>query len=380
MIFEDLPTTPTSAELTDKAFSRAARAGRAKGGLEAQQSMLQTAANVLSDNLERVVTAWPDFEYDVDPFYLELTEAILAGTALGREEKGGRGGTDSQDGTGGRDANDGQDGNDGRTRTGSMAESPTDRTGVDALRQALSRVHWASRKCEDIRSEYHPRLRKTDVDTARKHRKQAFARLADVVEQVDPDLRAINEARNALRDLPEIDPEAPTVVVAGYPNVGKSSFVNRLTNARGETASYPFTTKGIGLGHLERDHVRYQLVDTPGLLDRPPEERNEIESQAVSALEHLADCVLVLLDPTGECGYPIESQLELREAIVAQFDALDVPVITVANKADRVDEEARTSELPVDRWMSVETGEGVETVLEAAIEAIDFEPQLPFEE
>ena len=379
MIFEDLPTTPTSAELTDKAFSRAARAGRAKGGLEAQQSMLQTAANVLSDNLERVVTAWPDFEYDVDPFYLELAEAILADTALGREDADGRGDSDSQDRTGGRVGVDGEDGVDGVARPDSMRVSPTDRTGVDALRQALSRVNWASRKCDDIRSEYHPRLRKTDVETARKHRKQAFARLADVVEQVDPDLRAINEARNALRDLPEIDPEAPTVVVAGYPNVGKSSFVNHLTNARGETASYPFTTKGIGLGHLERDHVRYQLVDTPGLLDRPPEERNEIESQAVSALEHLADCVLVLLDPTGECGYPIESQLELREAIVAQFDALDVPVITVANKADRVQDRGRFEGLEADHWMSIETGEGVETVLEAAIEAIDFEPQLPFE-
>ncbi len=41
MIFEDLPTTPTSEELIDKAFSRASRTGRAKRGLEAQQSMLQ---------------------------------------------------------------------------------------------------------------------------------------------------------------------------------------------------------------------------------------------------------------------------------------------------------------------------------------------------
>ncbi len=57
MIFEDLPTTPTSEELIDKAFSRAARAGKAKRGLEAQQSMLQTAANIISDNLENVVTA-----------------------------------------------------------------------------------------------------------------------------------------------------------------------------------------------------------------------------------------------------------------------------------------------------------------------------------
>ncbi|WP_306054154.1 NOG1 family protein [Natronococcus wangiae] len=327
MIFEDLPTTPTSEELIDKAFSRAARAGKAKGGLEAQQSMLQTAANIISDNLENVVTAWPDFAYedDVHPFYYELADAIVD---------------------------------------------------VDKLRQSLSETMWASRKAREIHEEYQPRLRKTDVDTARKHRKQAFARLADIVEQIDDELLYINESRNDLRDLPEINPDEPTIVVAGYPNVGKSSFVNDVTNARGETASYPFTTKGIGLGHFERDHVRYQIVDTPGLLDRPPEERNEIESQAVSAIEHLADCMLVVLDPSGECGYPLESQLELRDAIAARFE--EVPVLTIANKVDRVERWSRDVER--DYEMSVETGENVETVLEAAVEAIDYEPELPFEE
>ncbi len=330
MIFEDLPTTPTSEELIDKAFSRAARAGRAQHGLDAQQSMLQTAANIISDNLENVVTSWPDFEYEdeVHPFYYELADAIVD---------------------------------------------------VDALRQALSEVMWAGRKAREIHEEYQPKLRKTDVDTARKHRKQAFARLADIVEQVDDELRLINDARNDLRTLPEIDPDEPTIVVAGYPNVGKSSFVNAVTNARGETASYPFTTKGIGLGHVDHHHVRYQLVDTPGLLDRPPEERNEIESQAVSALEHLGDCVLVLLDPTEECGYPLESQLELRDAIERQFEAAGTPVITVANKADRAENWTRDMDAQAEYEMSLETGANVERVLEAAIEAIDYEPTLPFE-
>ncbi|TYL38322.1 GTP-binding protein [Natronococcus pandeyae] len=327
MIFEDLPTTPTSEELIDKAFSRAARAGKAKHSLEAQQSMLQTAANIISDNLENVVTAWPDFAYedDVHPFYYELADAIVD---------------------------------------------------VDRLRQSLSEVMWASRKAREIHQEYQPKLRKTDVDTARKHRKQAFARLADIVEQVDDELIYINESRNDLRDLPEINPDEPTIVVAGYPNVGKSSFVNDVTNARGETASYPFTTRGIGLGHFERDHIRYQIVDTPGLLDRPPAERNEIETQAVSAIEHLADCMLVVLDPSAECGYPIESQLELRDAIADRFE--DVPVLTIANKVDR--REHWNADIEADHEMSVETGTNVEAVLEAAVEAIDYEPRLPFEE
>jgi nucleolar GTP-binding protein len=317
MIFEDLPTTPRSEELIDKAFSRAARSGRAKSGAEAQQSMLQTASNILSDNLENVVTSWPDFD-TVDPFYYELADAIVD---------------------------------------------------VDELRKSLSEVGWASRKTKEIGREYQGRLR-VDADLARKHRKQAFARLASVVEEVEEDLLMIGEARNQLRDLPEIDPDEPAIVVAGYPNVGKSTFVNHVTNARHETATYPFTTKGIGVGHLTRDHIRYQLVDTPGVLDRPPEERNEIESQAVSALTHLADCVLVFVDASAACGYPVEAQLALRDEIAATFD---VPVFTVCSKADR------SRDIEAEFYLSVENGVGIEELLDGAIEAIGYEPELPFE-
>jgi nucleolar GTP-binding protein len=316
MIFENLPTTPRAEELIDKAFSRAARAGKAKSGLEAQQSMLQTAGNVLSDNLQNVATEWPDFEL-VDPFYYELADAIVD---------------------------------------------------VDALRQSLSQVSWAGQQVANIQSEYQSKVRKTDPDTARKHRKQAFARMADVVEQVAADLRRVGEARDALKGLPDIRPDEPAIVVAGYPNVGKSSFVNRVTRADNEIATYPFTTKGVQVGHFERDRVRYQIIDTPGVLDRPAEERNDIERQAVSAVEHLADAIVFVVDASGDCGYPLSAQLELRDEIEARFD---VPVLTVCNKADR----SRDAE--ADAYMSVTEGEGVEEVLDMAVAATGFEPDIP---
>ncbi|CAI48383.1 probable GTP-binding protein [Natronomonas pharaonis DSM 2160] len=325
MHFEDLPTTPRSEELVDKAFSRAARAGRAKQGKEAQESMLQTASNILSDNLENVVTSWPDFEL-VDTFYYEFADATLADTDVG---------------------------------------------GVDPLRQHLSEVMWAGRQADKIKDEYHGRIRNSDTDTARKLRKQAFARLADITEQVEDDLLAIGTAREALKTLPDIRADEPAIVVAGYPNVGKSSFVNTVTNARNETAAYPFTTTEINVGHVEDNHVRYQLIDTPGLLDRPSEDRNPIESQAVSALTHLADAVLFVLDASGECGYPLDSQRDLLDDIESTFD---VPVIVVCNKADR------STDTEADHYMSVETGENVDEVLDAAIDAVDYELELPFED
>lgn len=321
--FESLPTPPLSDELLDKAFSRAARAGRAKSGLDAQTSMLQTAANIVSDNLENVVTSWPDLDA-VHPFYRDLADAIV---------------------------------------------------GVDSLREHLNEVGWASRKATDIRHEYEPRLRNTDADTARKHRKQAFARLADVVEEIEDDLEALLDAREQLRGLPDIRPDRPTIVVAGFPNVGKSSFVNSVTRADNEAATYPFTTTQVRVGHVEHRHVQHQLVDTPGLLDRPPEERNDIESQAVTALTHAADAVLVVLDPSGTCGYPLATQEALLADIQARFD---VPVIAVYNMHDRLDATER-DQLDAEYTMSVATGEGVEAVLDAAIEAVDYEPELPID-
>ncbi|MFB6218099.1 MAG: GTPase, partial [Halobacteriaceae archaeon] len=90
--------------------------------------------------------------------------------------------------------------------------------------------------------------------------------------------------------------------------------------------------KGVNVGHFERDHIRYQLVDTPGLLDRPAEERNDIESQAVSALTHLADCVLFFVDASGRCGYPLDAQLALRDELAERFGDRGVSVLTVCNK------------------------------------------------
>jgi nucleolar GTP-binding protein len=43
---------------------------------------------------------------------------------------------------------------------------------------------------------------------------------------------------------------------------------------------YAFTTKSLYVGHLDYRYQRWQVIDTPGILDRPLEERNTIEMQA----------------------------------------------------------------------------------------------------
>ena len=337
MIFENLPTTPRSEELIDKAFSRAARAGRAKSGREAQESMLRTACNVVADNADNVVQSWPDFDA-VDQFDREIADAVL------------------------------------RRATDPRQTDEGEQVGLDALRASLSEITWAARQTRAIRDETMSKLRRSDTETARKHRKQVFARVADIVEEVEEDFLRVGAARDALRDLPEIRPEEPTIAVAGYPNVGKWSFGNGVTRASNETATYPFTTRAVQVGHVERDRLRYQIVDTPGILDRPVAERNEIERQAESAVAHLADAVLFVVDASASCGYPLDAQLRLRDELEERFD---VPVLTVRNKTDRADEAEAGEEIGADAAMSVETGDEVEAALNAALDAVTYVPEIP---
>ncbi len=323
MIFEKVPTVPTAEELLDKSFRRATRAKRGKQILDreskqkAEESMLLTAANILTDNLVNIVRKFPSFDqFDepvekgqmildspkMPPFYFDLAEILV---------------------------------------------------GVEEMKMNLASVQWAGNKIHELARTYVGMMR--NADDAKVVRKQAFGRISSIVDSIDGNLRFLNEARNKLRKLPAID-DSPALVIAGYPNVGKSSFVALVSSAKPEIAPYPFTTKGLAVGHFTRNGIRYQVIDTPGLLDRPLEERNEIELQAISALKHVGKVILYIIDPSETCGYTLEKQMHLLDEIKKEFA---VPILVVANKTDI----SKTSE-SADISMSTLTGEGVEAVLE----------------
>jgi nucleolar GTP-binding protein len=159
-----------------------------------------------------------------------------------------------------------------------------------------------------------------------------YGRASSIIAQVANNLEFLNSARNTLKKLPKIDPEVTTIVVAGYPNVGKSLLVKQISSAKPAVAKYPFTTKQLNIGHIIIGNEKIQIIDTPGILDRSPEKRNKIERQAIMALRYLANLIVFILDPSEHCGYTIDEQKRLLAEISELFS--DVKILEIENKVD----------------------------------------------
>jgi nucleolar GTP-binding protein len=297
--FERMPTVPTADEILDRSFRRAAKKRKEKTNKDrANEEFVRAVGAAIHDRLVYIIRGFPEFE-KIPPFYREMADILY---------------------------------------------------GVDNIKQSLGAVGWAAKHTKMVGHEIAVQTRRSTETLVL--RKRAVARLASMVHQIDKDLLFLNKVRNTLRKLPHIE-DAFTVVIAGYPNVGKSSFIRLVSSATPEIASYPFTTKGVIVGLREEGRIRIQFVDTPGILDRPAEERNPIERQALSAMMNVANVILFILDPSEHCGYPMEMQLRLLDEVKGM---VNVPLIVVANKSDLKVQEGYLS-------MSTETKDGVDEVL-----------------
>ena len=319
MNFKRVPTILSADELTELAFSRARKEGRAvpRRGvsryLRAKKSegkRVRVASSTVVKKFSRILnTSNLD---DLSPFYYELIDVSI---------------------------------------------------GIDKLKMARGSLLWASNTIEKYEKTYRHKIRVAKKDAEiYKYRREFYGKLASVLKKIGNRLEFLASAREKLKNLPSFE-DTFTIVISGPPNVGKSMFLRAMTGARPKVDVYPFTTKQILVGYFERRHVRYQVVDTPGLLDRRLEDRNPIERQAIMALQHLANVVIFIFDPTETCGFPMEEQKKIYDDIKGAFD---LPVVPVLNKSDLFD--ANIKDLPTDGYIcSAKTGTGVEEVVDLII-------------
>lgn len=203
----------------------------------------------------------------------------------------------------------------------------------DHYKLALGQINTARNLIGKIAKDYVKLLKYGDsLYRCKSLKVAALGRMCTVIKRIGPSLAYLEQIRQHMARLPSIDPNTRTILICGYPNVGKSSFINKITRADVDVQPYAFTTKSLFVGHTDYKYLRYQVIDTPGILDRPFEDRNIIEMCSITALAHLRAAVLFFLDISGSCGYSIAQQAALFHSIKSLF--MNKPLIIVCNKTD----------------------------------------------
>ena len=205
----------------------------------------------------------------------------------------------------------------------------------DHYKLALGQLNTARNIIDKISKDYVKLLKYGDsLYRCKQLKRAAMGRMCTMMKKHAASLAYLEQVRQHMSRLPSIDPSTRTILVCGYPNVGKSSFMNKVTRADVEVQPYAFTTKSIYVGHTDYKYLRWQVLDTPGILDRPLDERNTIEMQSITALAHLRAVVLYVVDISEQCGFTIKQQSDLFHSIAPLF--ANKPLVVALNKTDVV--------------------------------------------
>ncbi|KAK6957418.1 Nucleolar GTP-binding protein 1 [Daldinia eschscholtzii] len=204
---------------------------------------------------------------------------------------------------------------------------------ADHFKIALGHLSTAKHLIETISRDYVRLLKYAQsLFQCKQLKRAALGRMATITKRLKDPLLYLDQVRQHLGRLPSIDPTTRTLLICGYPNVGKSSFLRSVTRADVDVQPYAFTTKSLFVGHFDYKYLRFQAIDTPGILDHPLEEMNTIEMQSITAIAHLRSAILYFMDLSEQCGYSVSAQIQLFRSIKPLFS--NKLVFIVINKID----------------------------------------------
>ncbi len=160
------------------------------------------------------------------------------------------------------------------------------------------------------------------------------------------------------------------VALVGFPNVGKSTLISRISAAKPKIANYPFTTlePNLGVVRIDDDNDEFEMVvaDIPGLIEGAAEGKG-LGHQFLRHVER-ARVLLIMLDlaPWDQVSAADQEKALLRELEAYQPDLLDRPRIVVGSKADMVEDDPDFNGLQI----SSITGAGLPQLLGLMADAV----------
>lgn len=198
---------------------------------------------------------------------------------------------------------------------------------VDEVKKALSTIAWAPNKIKELERDFQKRIKRKNKKEILNLQKAFIGRVSSIMKRLNKKLEIIEETRKIIQTYPDIKENLYTACIAGFPNVGKSTLLSKITTAKPEIANYAFTTKKLNTGYYREKFEQIQIIDVPGTLDRF-EKMNNIEKQAHLAIKYLAHLIIYVYDLTEP--YPIEKQEELHKT----FKEMGKDVILHFSKQD----------------------------------------------
>jgi GTPase len=151
------------------------------------------------------------------------------------------------------------------------------------------------------------------------------------------------------------------VALVGFPNVGKSTLISRISAAKPKIADYPFTTLEPHLGVVRADdETNYTVADIPGLVEGAAEGKGLGHQFLRHITRSRVLVVLVELDPVTGVAPEEQQRILLDELERYQPDLVDRPRLVVGSKADMaVDLDGGDGSFRPDLVISAITGLGI---------------------
>ena len=168
------------------------------------------------------------------------------------------------------------------------------------------------------------------------------------------------ERQRATRRKERRRAQTPTIALAGYTNVGKSTLLNAITGSDVSVENRLFETLDPTTRSFDHEGRRYLITDTVGFIRRLPHQL--VEGFAATLEETLvADVVLHVADASATEG-ELDTMIAAVREVLAGIGADALPMQLVLNKIDRVDEVGRrrlANRFPDAPQVSAVTGEGL---------------------
>lgn len=190
--------------------------------------------------------------------------------------------------------------------------------GSNELKVALARIQGTAQKIDELFMDFRRSAKVSDEETTLRKKREFYGRANSILKKTKDAFQFAENARKDMKRFPSIKTKIPTVCICGYPNVGKSTLLYKLTGSMPDIAPYAFTTKNLMIGYIGKD---LQLIDTPGAFSEDLKKMNWLEKQSYLAIKYLSKNIVFVFDITETCGFGIKEQEEFFDRLERKFRA-----------------------------------------------------------